>query len=366
MSKIYISASTATSLPVLAKSGMKSKSLWHLALKEEVSDIIESEIGATVLSDNQYGDDDGNIYYPLSSFDLWNQSPQFDGPSNYRNSISSLIDMLNPVVKTIGFDQDQGFDLEAFLSNLCTLPDVYGCLLKDRDNSDYMINPLHPLTALAIKLGQVKLPKRGKLIIYNWKDRILNNYNINEDNNYKSSIEQVWLQFIGQSSNFIGKKVSERRLNVSKKDYLDQLGHYDALKQVQLFGNIEYKEVSEVADIKMILVPLQVAVSNIATPFYGVSYVKDPASSPKGKNAGVMISGNIKYSEGSTDGTVCTGSRSSTRDTGWLTLNRVNLDSMFYSEIICSDNRNLIDHVYTSKYIASQFYKVEATEEGVE
>ncbi len=343
---------------------MKAKSLWHLALQEEVNDIIQSEIGQTVLSENNYGDDNGNLYFPLASHELHDMAPKFeDVTSTRRNEIGYLRDMLDRNVKTIAFDQDQGFNLESFLSQLCTLNEVYGVLLKDANNSEYMINPLHPLTALAIKLGQVTLPKKGKLIVYNWKDSVMSNNGVSHDRRYKASMEETWMKFIGQSKNFIGKKVSERRLTINRDDYLEQLSGFDSLKQLSLFGDINYREMNEVADIKMLLIPLQMAVGSIATPFYGVSYINNPTNSPRGFNTGYMISGNLKSSYDSNGGDVCTGSLSNTRDTGWLTLNRINLDSMWYGQIVSTSQSDLIDFAYTAKYIASQFYKIAEPEE---
>jgi len=343
---------------------MKAKSLWHLALQEELSDIIQSEIGQTVLTENNYGDDNGNLYFPLASHELHDQAPKFeDVTSTRRNEIGFLREMLDRNVKTIAYDQDQGFNLEAFLSQLCTLNEVYGVLLKDANNSEYMINPLHPLTALAIKLGQVKLPVKGKLIVYNWKDSILRDHGVSHDTRYKATMEAKWMEFIGQSKNFIGKKVSERRLTINKDDYLEQLSGFDSLKQLSLFGDINYREMNEVADIKMLLIPLQMAVGSIATPFYGVSYINNPTNSPRGFNTGYMISGNLKSSYDSNGGDVCTGSLSNTRDTGWLTLNRINLDSMWYGQIVSTSQSDLIDFAYTAKYIASQFYKIAEPEE---
>lgn len=346
---------------------MRAKSLWHLALQEEVNDIIQSEIGQTVLSENSYGDDNGNLYFPLASHELHDMAPKFENvDSTRREPIEFLRGMLDRNVKTVGFDQAQGFDLESFLATLCTLNEVYGVLLKDDNNREYMINPLHPLTALAIKLGQVKLPQKGKLIIYNWSDSTLRNHNVNHDTRYKAGMEAKWMEFIGQSKNFIGKKVSERRLTVNRDDYLEQLSGFDSLKQLSLFGDINYREMNEVVDIKMLLVPLQMAVGSIATPFYGVSYINNPTTSPRGYNTGYMISGNLKSSYDSNGGDVCTGSLSNTRDTGWLTLNRINLDSMWYGNIVSTSKSDLIDFSFTAKYIASQFYKITEPEAEVE
>jgi hypothetical protein len=339
---------------------MKSISVWHAALKEEIGDIIESELGTPVQTDNEYGDDDGNIYFPLSNKELIEQKPKFESVTGTaRNEIGFLRNILDNEVKTIRFDQDQGFDLESFLSNLHSLPEVYGVLLRDDRRSDYMINPLHPLTALAIKLGQVKLPKKGSIILYNWSEEsILSIYNIKHSIMYDNDIEATWMKFINQSKNFIGKKISERKLTIDKEEYLNQLHSFDSFKQLQLFGDINYEEVNEVTDIKALLIPLQVAIDSIATPYYGVSYIDNPLTSPCGFNSGFMISGNLKHSFDTSTGDVCTGSSSNTRDTGWLTLNRVNLDSMWYRNIITPHISDLIKFVYTSKYIASQFYKI--------
>ena len=204
----------------------------------------------------------------------------------------------------------------------------------------------------------MRLPTKGKLIVYNWEKNILEKFEINHQKRYISRIEEVWMQFIGQSKNFINKKVSERRLTINREDYLEQLSGFDSLKQLSIFGDINYRELNEVTDIKMLIIPLQMAVGHIATPFYGVSYINNPTKRPRGFNTGVMISGNLKSAYDYTEGTVCTGSLSNTRDQGWLTLNRINLSSMWYDQIVSTSRSDLINFAYTAKYIASQFYKI--------
>jgi len=356
---------------------MKAYSLFQSAIREEIKDIIDEETQIVSESKNSYGDDNGNLYFPLISDDiLTNDNAIFSisgsvSCNDYHNK-HYLSNRLNDEIKRLKYDITKGFDVMKFLANAHTVKSIYGMLVKSDDNTDYLINPLHPLTALAIKLGQIEIPKKGTIIIYEYADSIINSGLL--DNAYNQHIEKTWVEYIKQSSNFINTEIVQRRLaNTNQEHYFNELEYLNTLDQVRNFGKLEFIEDS-VNSIKpkALMVPLQVMVDSIATPFYGMTLLKDPTNENSyGLNVGGFRSGNIDMqrsgfsSVGEDRGNICTGSASKTRPSGWLTLNRVYLSSMWYDNIIPNEEE-LVQLATTSKKIACGFYKISDNAEETE
>ncbi len=107
-----------------------------------------------------------------------------------------------------------------------------------------------------------------------------------------------------------------------------------------------------------IIIPLQIAADGLLTPFYGVAYVDDPTRSVRGFNSSPMMTGNINASSSDilrrNSGNVCTGNENSSRRSGWLTLSRINLNSMFHGSII--QQKNVLNYVLASKKVAGEVW----------
>jgi len=350
---------------------MVATSLFNLALKEEINDIIENETKEIAVSKNSYGDDHGNLYFPLTSDEIYNDNDAFfktlDNSSSAETITDTIRNNLKENIHTIGYNLES-FDIFKFLSKVYTAKDIYGVLIKSDEDNDFIINPLHPMTALSIKLGQIEIPKRGKLIVYYWKDNFVNRYDTSE-NVYNAEYERVWVKFISQSKNFMNNVVSKRIIKTDLTSYFENLNNYDNMDQLRTFGNIKTENSnSGIENIKSILIPFQMVVDSIATPYYGMGVFKlNGSGDPQGKNRGIFTSGNFQSrseNNPTRSGAICTGSESNTRPTGWLTLNRVYLSSMWYSDIVTNHTESMIAMSVTAKKIAGRFYDLpEKTEE---
>jgi len=387
---------------------MRAASLFDLTLRTEINDILDASIGEAEISKNMYGDDNGNLYFPIganSPLENFNKDDysferdwHYEDESGYTEERSFITSALSNDIKTFDYDLDNpNFDISKFLHTLALSPDFYGCLIKDNDKSDFLINPLHPLTALSIKLGQIKLPKNGKVIVFEFSEsykRVIENSNLgpaysdmmnildfdntsallnsqignalpaNIKNNADAlnnffNLKNTWINYIKLSPYFVGKMVTERVLNVDREDYFNQLTYIGEIKNLKEIGDVTFTEkILQSEKPKFLVIPLQAMVSSVATPYYGISIVNKPTTDNiSGFNAGIMLSGNIKSRNYGETGSVCTGSMPSTNATGWLTLNRVNISSMWYSEIINTNNHTLlINHIMVAKSLAGKFY----------
>jgi len=355
---------------------MKAISVFHLAIKEEVKDIIDAETQIIEESDNAYGDNDGNLYFPLSSDDILHDDNaifRYNGQStsnvNDHESKNKIRNKLKSEIKSIKYDLSKNFDIMAFLENVHNVPEIYGILIKSDQRNQYLINPLHPLTALAIKLGQIKIPEKGTIIIYEYDLNNLTTVEVNAttvENGYNPNYEKSWVSYISQSKYFINTEMVQRNLNQNLDNYFTELEFLSTLEQVEQFAPLQFKEdVVSSNTPKALMVPLQMIVDSIATPYYGMILLKNPTQENSvGYNTGIMISGNIdhkhrsSYRMGDGAGNICTGSLPKQRASGWLTLNRVYLSSMWFDGIVSPNNVEWISMATTAKKIACDFYKV--------
>lgn len=356
---------------------MKAVSVFHLAIKEEVKDIIGAETQIVEESTNAYGDNDGNLYFPLANDDILSNDDaifRFDGRrtniTSSGNSKSALKNKLSTQVKTIKYDLSKSFDIISFLSNVHNVPEIYGIIIKSDDRNNFLINPLHPLTALAIKLGQIKIPKKGTIIIYEYNYDSMSQFEIEQtkvEKGYNPNFEKSWIAYIGQSKYFINTETVKRTLNRNLDNYFTELEFLSTLEQIGQFAQLRFKDETVSSNKpKALMVPLQMIVDSMATPYYGMILLRNPTSSSSvGYNTGSMISGNIdhrlssNYHFGDGAGKICTGSLPKERPSGWLTLNRVYLNSMWFEEILDCDSSHWISMATTAKKIACGFYKVQ-------
>ena len=416
---------------------MKAYSLLHLALVEEINDIIEAETAEDVKSVNQFGDDDGNIYFPISGGyeinsilkegleenrqdwtfhsveemrDLRDSEAPFSGKYySYNSFISNFIDT---DLKIIRFNEDSNFNLLKFLADFYKLNTGYGILITNDKRRNYMINPLHPMVAFAIMLGQIELPKAGKIVIYQFKEdlpvecsssrrelfnqmedvkKLLPEINFDkfeeeeaiqvndEDDNeliflkrkinrYIKRYTKVWTNYIQLSPKFITDTTVKKILNIDKDKYLMDLAKFKKIKYLKQFGDIDYSNITHGSTPNALLVPLQMLANSVTYPYYGLSFIWDPTNPDRqGYNLGLMLTGNIKYNpstgvcasggEAYTDN-VCTGSLPKDRKNGWITLSRINVDSMWFSDLIIPDMERLYTYIKTSQFIAGKFYSL--------
>lgn len=360
---------------------MKAVSVFHLSVKEEVKDIIEAETQVVEETTNAYGDNDGNLYFPLATDSILSDNNaifKFDGQRTNEtrsgNEKSALKNKLSSQVKTIKYDLSKSFDIMSFLSNVHNVPEIYGIIIKSEERNNFLINPLHPLTALAIKLGQIKIPEKGTIIIYEYDYSELTHSQIEQttvEKGYNTNFEKSWLTYIGQSKYFINTETVKRTLNQNLDNYFTELEFLSTLEQIGQFAQLRFKDETVSSNKpKALMVPLQMIVDSMATPYYGMILLKDPTSSSSvGYNTGSMISGNIdhrlrsNYHFGDGAGKICTGSLPKERPSGWLTLNRVYLSSMWFGEILDGNSLHWISMATTAKKIACGFYKIQPKQE---
>ncbi len=375
---------------------MKAHSLFDLILKEEIDDIVASQLQDAAPSKNEFGDDDGNIYFPMSrSFnELKTEFGDFSFDRDFQmNSSSTSIsmetfrsDFLESEVKTIAYTK-KDIDLDKFLANIYKEPSIYGVLIQSNRRSDYLINPLHPLVAMSIKMGQLSLPEKGKIIVYSYRsprmeendfqpsrafseirtEDDLHNF-LNNHQNY-SKIFDVYQKLIQLSKYFVTHVKVETELETNMDEYYDLISEsVDFISQLYLVRKIHFTEKSTQEKIQSMIVPFQAAISNMATPYYGVGFIDNPTSSEnKGYNIGIMASGNLRHERADfSDVSVCTGSRPRSKPTGWLTLSRVNLSSMWYANIITNDKKKIYALADISKFLAGKFYELSVSDSAAD
>jgi len=375
---------------------MKAYNLLHLALVDELNEHLEKVSEVMSESKNNYGDDKGNLYFPINISGIENGLTA-DNIVDFARNLNLALDQnhsdghyhtfndfyencIDPQVKTIAYDntgETPQIELVKFLKGVHKVKDIMGVLLKSSDSRDAMIiNPLHPLTALAIKLGQIELPKKGKIIIYNWSnsfleecspEETLSTYTEDNENLVNEKYIKWHTYFVGTSPYFINRVQVRNRVIIDIPTFMNNLSNFSSIQKMDRYSKIKVeKNVTSSEEIGALLVPLQMAIKGMTLPWYGYTFIEHPTggdSSPKGINFGNYISGNIKHTGHGEDLNVCTGNYSNTTDSGWLTLSRINVDSMWHQHIIRSrrpeDKRELYADTKSAQLIAGSLLNIE-------
>lgn len=223
-----------------------------------------------------------------------------------------------------------------------------GALWIDETKPNWVLNPLHPLVAYGIMNGMYELPKEVTMLLFLYKNGSSNFNKIRDE--YVDAMKSLFgaeLKIIDKTLNFDIE--SQIQVRVTQKDF----DNIYAPSMTSAY--VEYN--STMPRGLMAIVPVQSITKGEILPYYGNAIVSEGGV---GMNLPGTISGNIKYGfyNGRDREGVCTGDYSNRSIVGWRTLNRLNINSTWYSEHI---NRNFKSIALAAIELS---YSIYSTEEG--
>jgi hypothetical protein len=345
--------------------------------------IVRNNIDEVVSDDVQFVNKKGDIYIPLSKryrigsnegslrFPRfipggYSNDPLFYNPMYFQDFKSKY---LSPEVTTITYNRT--LSIPTMIKQLAEEEKIYGVIIQSKDG-DYAINPLHPLVAFLIAADLLKYPDEGKLHIFEWKERRFDS--VKEAMNNSSHIESYikdYEKIFAMAPDIIKEPVViKQRASIDNRDItalIEEPFVENINTVIKVIKNSEGS--TNLTNIKSLVIPHQLIVDGTLSPYYGLSNIFSPTdSSITGYGLGPMVTGNIsqshdggnrKYSSfqnSSNSGNVCTGSENSVVPKGWFTLSRVNLNSMYYSDVI--DEENVFPFIKASKDISKDIWKL--------
>lgn len=365
---------------------MKGISVLSLALQNSLKEMAEASVyQSTETEEVSFIDPQGNIYLPFDKdfdFDIFNTT-------GVPNDMPSFAYGKNVDMERVHFDQfksnythstittikyDKSVYLPTLMQELSSADNVYGVIVQVQ-REQYMFNPLHPLNAFMIALGLHTLPEEGEIHVFEWTSRIVNRIKEEKEQElsafnkktkyyqkqYKKLLELIPDTLVKDVDKTLRQEVSIRDESID--DIIDQ----PFLERLNANIRITKRETSDTSRTKSVLVPTQLAIGNMATPYYGLIFIRRATNSNlRGYSFTPMYSGNISQSgsssvtpkrmfQSSDDQNVCAGPENSTLPKGWLTLSRMNLGSMYYQDII--DLNTVVPLVEASKHVSHQLWE---------
>lgn len=359
---------------------MQGISVLTYSIFNSISDIIKSNQHESVVSDKvQFVSGEGDIYFPmdrkLNNSDGSDKIPTFikdkNADLNMMRYATFIDEYIDSNITTITFNKS--VYLPTILKRLAQDENTYGVIIQSKDN--YMINPLHPAIAFSITTGLMDYPEEGELHIFEWSDGAMAGYNRQSADSKKEEkdfYEKEYGQLFKLFQYLLRKPVIEKRTATIDGQEVQPLIDSPLLEDITAEVKIRIDSDSGLSsrDIKNILIPTQLAIGNMATPYYGMMYLTDPTSSDiRGYNITPMLSGNLQQGLGgvntyrdtirnTSSGNVCAGSQSSNGHLGWSTLSKININSMFDDKIVSAVG--LMSFVESSKEVSATIW------EGVE
>jgi len=195
--------------------------------------------------------------------------------------------------------------------------------IADVDGDELLINPMHPGTLLSI----LKSPKKEKLLNTKGTVMIFEFLNEVEKNleEYNKAIElnaiiaaYTWNSFTETAK--LSSRVVEEEKNFD-----------DVFSLALISGKIK---IERKAVIPSIIVPFQIISKGMVLPYFGWGTIKTSGGGIQGISLPGNLSGNLKANHDSRENNVCTGSHDNNTYRGWQTLSKINMNSMWFSEII--------------------------------
>ncbi len=356
---------------------MRGISVLSYSLLNSVKDIITSNTHTQVSEDKcQFVSPEGDIYFPMSAKikhggDTEKSLPKFmtdgDSTDSHLHSFNWFRDTyLSDGITTISYNKS--VFLPTLLKRLAQEDKTYGVIIQ---KDSYMINPLHPMVAFSITSGLLELPEEGELHIFEWNSSTvvdLENGRIRQHQSKKRFYIDEYQKTFGLFKYLIKESVVEKRTAFLSEDGVNKIINDPLLDDINVKVQVDVSsEVDRGSDnIKSVIVPTQLAIGNVATPYYGMMLLQKPRGDIVGYNLTPMMSGNLNQGMCEVDtygdleshtssGNVCTGSESSTSPRGWSTLSKINLNSMFNDELV-SEN-GLVSFVEASKEISASIWE---------
>jgi len=368
---------------------MRGVSTLSYSLLNSARDMIVRNNVEEVISDHvQFINDAGDIYIPFSKkFSIFNDdsspnkfptfypndsgSTDFHSPTSFQEFSKTYLD---PEIATIKYDKS--ISLPYLLQQLAEADNVYGVVLQDPKKSSYAINPLHPMVAFLISAGLLELPEEGHLHIYEWNPSLLNR--IKRRSNIEKEIEGYisdYEKFFAFSPHIVKEPVTiKQQAGISGNDITSLIEDpFVETLSASIRITREDTGTTDLSKIASLVIPHQLIADGTLSPYYGISLIADPTtSSISGYSITPSVTGNINqhhdggersfssFYRSSGEGNVCTGSENSITPKGWFTLSRVNLNSMYYNDVI--SEAYVFPFIAASKKISADIWKVTVDE----
>ena len=358
---------------------MQGISVLSYSILNSVAEVITENTFEKMESDNyQFASSEGDLYLPLETeLDYVNDRGRKEMPTFFKEGINTEIQMMSyndfvdnyisGNITTIAYNKS--IFLPTLLRQLAEGDKTYGCIIQ---LDDYMLNPLHPLVAFSIMSNLLEIPDEANLHIFEWSGFSMDKINqiSTSDNNANHKFYEKEYGKIFDLMSFLIKKPSIQKQTAKVQDRdIENILRSPLLEDINARINININTSdgggATPNNIKSIIVPTQLAIGNIATPYYGLLWLDNPQeSAPTGYNVGPAMSGNLNMPFGdpiyqslvsnASPGNVCCGSRSANTHRGWSTLSKVNINSMFDRHII--DSKSILPFVEASKRISAAIW----------
>ena len=311
--------------------------LFEAALNEEFNDFAEGyredEVELEIINDN------GDVVIPLNknysnlkeilteTFDdigvsiLKLRGGYEDDFIPYRDFFNNYVD---DRVRKINSSFEEGLLLALQLKNEEST--FAGCLFIEEDSVDNTIlNPLHPAIAYYImsddEIFEKYMSKKGTFMYFNFrKDIPYNELKMTR----AREIHDIGMLLIKE--NFLKKAKSEVVIRNRSENFSEIFTIADMNASI---------EIDVRSSIPSILIPFQILSKGEMIPYFGWGLINtDGEAETRGFSFPGLLSGNIKSNWYSTSDGVCTGNKSNNAYNGWQTLSKVNVNSMWFSNII--------------------------------
>jgi len=363
--------------------GMKGISTLSFAIFESIKDVVEQNtLTDTNTNDVQFISGEGDIYIPFSkkykpdnNFPLFTPGPDLvmGNMLTFQSFRSKYID---PNITTISYNPT--ISITSLIKQLADDENIYGVVIQGIDDeSNFSINPLHPVTAFLITSGFLKIPENGKLHIFEWR-KSKSDF-IREKSNDEGQVNKYikdYEEFFKISPDIIKKSISIEQVASINSNEIEDIIENPFVENIEAVVNISKntRTSNDIENVKSILSPHQLIADGTISPYYGISMITSPTNdSIVGYALGPMATGNISlensagsrtfesWSKSGYSCNVCTGSYSSSTPKGWFSLSRVNLNSMYYSSVISKSY--VFPFIKASKKIAGDIWDLQLKEE---
>lgn len=353
----------------------RGASLLAYSLVDLAKDLVEkntfdeiSNAGVKFISKN------GDIYLPYGEKLNFQIHHSFFGESKFQGSeeISLFSERaISRQVTTVGYKKGS-IDINALLGDFASNPRVYGVVIQ---KNDFIINPLHPAVAFLIISGLLDLPEEGNIHVFEFSDAGLAKYDSASEEVVRQ-IENDFYEVINTSPKLMKTSSLVHQVASVDSGAVEKLLHQPFIDRLDFNVKLNRDYDGKTPEgVESLLIPTQLIMFGVVLPYYGMIYIENPTNpSIRGYSLSPMASGNINqrassstfsnFASSGDEKNVCVGDANSISSKGWLTLSKVNANSMYYPNIIHTDG--VFALIKAAKNVAAQIWSTLETVDEVE
>ncbi len=278
-------------------------------------------------------------------------------------------------ITTVSYNKS--ISISSMLEQIAKEQSTYGVVLQYKNSGGrwQSFNPLHPMVAFLIMAGLMELPEEGKLHLFEFKSSQMSKATEfdSDDKKIIDGFKKDYERFFEIAPNIHKEPVKLKQSATISQSTVSDIIDDPFVENIRATVEIhkDTTSASQTEGIKSIIVPNHLIMDGTASPYYGIATVTSPSSgSMRGLALGPMATGNISlyhnedgryrtysnFYETASDCNVCTGSESSSTPKGWFTLSKVNLDSMYYSDVI--DMNHVFTFIQASKEVSAEVWEL--------